>query len=147
MLVKKSLPDGYERVKAKMPALVTVSNEVGELRYISRTKMLKTMKGSGAISTWSANDFGVAREALQKMGIAALSSPPDMGRNCQLMEGSVEDQAGKLAEIFMSLDRWKLAGHGFSVQVQALCQTTNYAECSMQWRKDCVHIVMLSFIY
>ena len=103
VLVKKSLPDGYERVKAKMPALVTVSNEVGELRYISRTKMLKTMKGSGAISTWGANDFGVAREALQKMGIAALSSPPDMGRNCQLMEGSVEDQAGKLAEIFMSL--------------------------------------------
>ena len=90
-------------MKAKMPALVTVSNEVGELRYISRTKMLKTMKGSGAISTWSAGDLSVAGDALRKMGIAALSSPPDMGRNCQFFEGSVEDQAEKLAEVFMSL--------------------------------------------
>ena len=103
VVVKKSLPDGYERVKAKMPALVTVSNEVGELRYISRTKMLKTMKGSGAISTWGAGDLSVAGDALRKMGIAALSSPPDMGRNCRFFEGSVEDQAGKLAEVLMSL--------------------------------------------
>ena len=33
VLVKKSVPVGYEQVRAKMPALVTVSNEVGELRY------------------------------------------------------------------------------------------------------------------
>jgi electron transfer flavoprotein beta subunit len=37
------------------------------------------------------------------MGIAALSSPPDMGRDCQFLEGSVDDQAEKLAEVFMSL--------------------------------------------
>ena len=138
VLVKKSLPDGYERVKAKMPALVTVSNEVGELRYISRTKMLKTMKGSGAISTWSADDFGVAREALRKMGIAALSSPPDMGRNCQLMEGSVDDQAQKLAEVFMSLDRCKRAQGTVSVfRFQAPARPLEFRRpCSMQWGNE-----------
>jgi electron transfer flavoprotein beta subunit len=86
-----------------MPALITVSNEVGELRYISRTKMLKMMRGSRKIPTWNADEIGVSSDALQKMGIAALSSPPDMGRDCQIFEGSVDDQAEKLAEVFMSL--------------------------------------------
>ena len=104
VVVKKSLPDGYERVKAKMPALVTVSNEVGELRYISRTKMLKTMKGSGAISTWSAGDSRRSRGSAQEDGDCGplLSSRHGKGLSV-LLEGSVEDQAGKLAEVFMSL--------------------------------------------
>ena len=103
VVVKKSIPIGYERVKAKMPALVTVSNEVGELRYISRTKMLKMMKGSRSIPSWSLGDLGVPPEALQKMGIAALSSPPDMGRDCQFIEGSPDEQAEKLAAVFQAL--------------------------------------------
>jgi len=103
VVVKKSIPIGYERVKAKMPALITVSNEVGELRYISRTKMLKMMRGARSIPSWSAEDLGVTEEALQKMGIAALSSPPDMGRDCQLIEGTPDEQAEKLAEVFKAL--------------------------------------------
>jgi len=103
VVADKSLPDGYERVKAEMPALITVSNEVGELRYISRTKMLKMMKGSSSISSWKSGDIGVTPEALHKMGIAALSSPPDMGRDCQFIEGAPNEQAGKLAEVFMAL--------------------------------------------
>jgi electron transfer flavoprotein beta subunit len=103
VLVKKSIPEGYERVKAQMPALITVSNEVGELRYISRTKMLKMMRGARSIPSWSAEDLGITREALQKMGIAALSSPPDMGRDCQIIEGSPEEQAEKLAAVFQAL--------------------------------------------
>jgi electron transfer flavoprotein beta subunit len=103
VVVKKSIPEGYERVKARMPALVTVSNEVGELRYISRTKMLKMIRGARSIPSWSAEDLGVAQEELQKMGIAALSSPPDMGRDCQFMEGTPDEQAEKLAAVFKAL--------------------------------------------
>jgi len=103
VVVKKSIPVGYERVKARMPALVTVSNEVGELRYISRTRMLKMMRGSRSIPSWSAGDLNVTPEALQKMGIAELSSPPDMGRDCRFIEGSPDDQAEELSEIFKAL--------------------------------------------
>jgi electron transfer flavoprotein beta subunit len=103
VVVQKSIPEGYERVKAQMPALVTVSNEVGELRYISRTKMLKMMRGSRSIPSWNAEEIGVSSDALQRMGIAELSSPPDMGRDCQFFEGSVDDQAEKLAEVFLAL--------------------------------------------
>ena len=37
------------------------------------------------------------------MSIATLSSPPDMGRDCQFLEGSVDEMAVKLAEVFMAL--------------------------------------------
>jgi len=103
VVVKKSVPEGYERVKAPMPALITVSNEVGELRYISRTKMLKMMRGARKIPTWNAEAIGVTAEALRKMGIVTLSSPPDMGRDCRFIEGSPEEQGEKLAEVFMAL--------------------------------------------
>ncbi|MFO7601185.1 MAG: electron transfer flavoprotein subunit beta/FixA family protein [Candidatus Desulfacyla sp.] len=103
VVVKKGVPGGYERVRAKMPALVTVSNEVGELRYISRTRMLKMIQGARSIPSWGAGEIGVNPEALQKMAITALSSPPDMGRDCQFMEGAPEEMAEKLAAVFMSL--------------------------------------------
>jgi len=103
VVVKKGIPEGYERVKAKMPALVTVSNEVGELRYISRTRMLKMIQGARSIPSWSALEIGVNPEALQKMAITALSSPPDMGRDCQFMEGAPKEMAEKLAAVFMAL--------------------------------------------
>jgi len=75
VLVKKHIPEGYEQVRARMPALVTVSNEVGELRYISRTKMLKMLRGAASIPSWNSDDFVSAKEELQKMGIVELSSP------------------------------------------------------------------------
>ena len=103
VVVKKSLPDGYERVKARMPALVTVSNEVGELRYISRTKMLKMIQGARSIPSWSAGDLGVDQGHLRKMAIATLSSPPDMGRSCRFMKGPIEKQAEELAAVFKAL--------------------------------------------
>jgi electron transfer flavoprotein beta subunit len=103
VVVKKTIPEGYERVRAGMPALVTVSNEVGELRYISRTKMLKMLRGAGSIPSWSGEDFISAREGLRQMGIVELSSPPDMGRDCQIIEGTLDEQAEKLAAVFKAL--------------------------------------------
>ncbi len=103
VVVHKSIPEGYEKVKAKMPALITVSNEVGELRYISRTKMLKMMRGARSIPTWNADEMGTKVESLTKMGIVSLSSPPDMGRDCRFFEGSPDEKAEKLAAVFMGL--------------------------------------------
>jgi len=103
VVVKKSIPQGYERVRARMPALITVSNEVGELRYISRTKMMKMLRGAGSIPSWSAQDLDLSEGVLRKMEIVELSSPPDMRRDCQFLEGTPDEQAEKLAEVFKAL--------------------------------------------
>ena len=104
VLVKKNIPGGYEQVRAKMPALVTVSNEVGELRYISRSRMMKLLRARVAIPSWSCEDFVSAHERLQKMEILELSSPPDMRRNCEFIDGMTpEEKADKLAAVFRAL--------------------------------------------
>jgi len=104
LLVSKNIPGGYERVTAEMPALVTVSNEVGELRYISRTKILTMLRGAGSIPSWNAEALGIAHEALNKMGIVELSSPPDMGRDCEFLDGATPaEKAEKLAAVFKAL--------------------------------------------
>jgi electron transfer flavoprotein beta subunit len=104
VLVKKNMPGGYEQVRAKMPALVTVSNEVGELRYISRTKMMKMLKKVRSIPSWSSEDFVSASEGLKKLEIIELSSPPDMSRDCEFLDGATPDEiADKLAAVFKTL--------------------------------------------
>ena len=102
VIVKKTTPEGYERVKATLPALITVSNEVGELRYISRTRMLKMMRG-GNIPSWDADEIGIASDAIETMKIVSLATPPDMTRDCQYLEGAPDEQAAALAEVFLSL--------------------------------------------
>jgi electron transfer flavoprotein beta subunit len=103
VLAKKIVLGGYEEVKAKMPALVTASNEVGELRYISKTRMLAMLRGAAPVPTWKSGDFVSAGEKLQKMNIVELSSPPDMRRDCEILKGSTPDEkAEKLAAIFKS---------------------------------------------
>lgn len=100
VLVKKNISGGYELVRAKMPALVTVSNEVGELRYISRTKMMKMLRKARSIPSWSCEDFVLTHEELKKMEIIELSSPPDMSRNCEFLDGATPDEiADKLAAV------------------------------------------------
>jgi electron transfer flavoprotein beta subunit len=104
VLVKKNIPGGYEQVKAAMPALVTVSNEVGELRYISRTKMMKMLRSRASIPTWSAEDFVSSPEGLSPMEIVELSSPPDMSRDCTFLDGATPDEkAAQLADVFKAL--------------------------------------------
>ncbi len=104
VLVKKNIPGGYEQVKAAMPALVTVSNEIGELRYISRSRMMKMLRARASIPLWSSEDFISAREGLQKMEILELSSPPDMRRDCEFIDGTtLEEKANKLAAVFKAL--------------------------------------------
>ena len=52
VVVEKIVPVGYEVVEAGLPALVTVSNEVGELRYVARTKMMALLKRPMTIPKW-----------------------------------------------------------------------------------------------
>ena len=53
--------------------------------------------------SWESEDFVSAPEALQRMGIVELSSPPDMRRDCEWIEGTPEEKAEKLAAVFRSL--------------------------------------------
>jgi electron transfer flavoprotein beta subunit len=103
-VVEKLGPVGYEVVEAGLPALVTVSNEVGELRYVARSKMLMLLKRPMPIPKWGMKELGISAETLKGVQLAELCPPPDMRRECVIIEGaSPEEKAGKLATVFKEL--------------------------------------------
>jgi electron transfer flavoprotein beta subunit len=66
--------------------------------------MMKMLKSRVSIPSWAAGDFISSPEGLAQMEIAALSSPPDMTRDCTFLEGATPDEkAGQLADVFKSL--------------------------------------------
>ena len=102
--VEKTVPVGYEVVEAGLPALVTVSNEVGELRYVSRTKMMALLKRPAPIPKWGVQELGADAAKLAPIQLLELAPPPDMGRACVIIEGaSVQEKAEKLAAVFMEI--------------------------------------------
>jgi electron transfer flavoprotein beta subunit len=104
VLVEKTIPVGYEVVEAGLPALVTVSNEVGELRYVARSKMLALLRRPMPIPKWNMRDLATDGETLKKLQLLELSAPPDMRRECIFIEGtSPEEKADKLAAVFKAL--------------------------------------------
>jgi electron transfer flavoprotein beta subunit len=93
VVVEKIMPDGYELVRAGMPSLVTLSNEVGELRFASLKNTL--MSKRQPIDLWRAEDLDIDPERLQKMALAALSPPPDVRRPCHFTEGDSPEEIGE----------------------------------------------------
>jgi len=96
VIVKKLIAGGYELVETEMPVLITVSNEVGELRYPSLKKIIEARKQP--IEVWNAENLEIAPEKLKKIEMMELSPPPDMKRECHFIEGdSPEEKGGNLA--------------------------------------------------
>jgi electron transfer flavoprotein beta subunit len=93
--VETMLPDGYEVVEATLPLLITVSHEVGDLRYPS----LMAIKKAKTLPTEALKpaDLDVEPASLALNEITELT-PPNRERRCRLVEGeSPEDAGAKLA--------------------------------------------------
>lgn len=104
VVVEKLVPVGYEVVEAGLPALVTVSNEVGELRYVARTKMMALLRRPMPIPKWGTKHLDLSAEALHSVQLIELLPPPDMRRECIFLEGaSPDEKAGNLAAVFKDL--------------------------------------------
>jgi electron transfer flavoprotein beta subunit len=94
VLVDRVLPDGSERVRTPLPALVMVSNEIGTLRY--PTILDRRDAAKKPVTVWSVNDIGfVPVRALTIL--KKLSMPKSQERQCKIIAGeSLEAAAKKL---------------------------------------------------
>ena len=95
--VERVLPDAFETVEASLPAVVTVSNELGEPRYPKLPQIMAA--GKKQVTTWSAADLGLDAGALgQKLTLEALYVPV-VDTKVEIMEGDTpEEQAMALAK-------------------------------------------------
>ena len=89
--VKRLVSDGYEVVEVPLPALITVSNELGELRSVSIPEMIAAQKKP--ITVWNAESLGIQRPQPRKTNLLKLFIPEKEGI-CEFVEGETGEETG-----------------------------------------------------
>jgi len=93
--VERVVSDGCEIIEVPLPALVTVSNEIGELRAATVKAIMEARKKP--VTTWNAGDLEVEPAQLKKTNLLKLYQPTHEGE-CEIIEAASEEEAGiKLA--------------------------------------------------
>jgi electron transfer flavoprotein beta subunit len=98
--VERVLMDGFETVEAPLPAVVTVSNELGEPRYPKLQQIMQAAKKQ--VTIWSAADLGLDTSQLGPEGRKLLLEKlyiPVSSTHCEFIEGDTpEEKAQNLAK-------------------------------------------------
>ncbi len=96
VVVERVRTDGSEIVEAPLPALVTVSNELGEPRYPTLRGIMQAGRKSPTV--WTAADIGADPAKLGANGrVVSLSKLfiPEVEGECELIEGENDADAGR----------------------------------------------------
>lgn len=92
--VERIIPDGYEVVEAALPALVTVSNELGQPRYPTLRGIMAATRKKPTI--WSRADLELEEsEAEERISLRDLFIPVS-DQECEIIEGENPADAGRL---------------------------------------------------
>lgn len=95
--VERVVDDGIEKVETSTPCLVTVSNDLGELRQITLPGINKAKKKP--VTEWRAADVGIAEAIDPRCELVDLYIPT-RDTVCEIIEAeSSEEAARKLADI------------------------------------------------
>ena len=85
--------DGYEVIETPMPALVTASNEVGELRSATVMALLEARKK--AVTIWNAQELELDSSLPRERASMLKLFIPVREINCEIVSGEDPRQAGK----------------------------------------------------
>ena len=101
--VERIIPDGYEVVEAALPALVTVSNELGQPRYPTLRGIMAATRKQPTV--WTAADLDLddslasARVTLRELFV------PVSERECEFIEGEDPADSGRLLALKLREDK------------------------------------------
>lgn len=91
--IEKVLPDGYEVIRANLPAIVTVSNELGEPRYATLRGIMSAGRKSPSIYT--AEDLKIKPADLSpKLTIQEISIT-NSDKKCEILSGDDDFEIGR----------------------------------------------------
>jgi len=95
--VERVTPDGYDVIEVSLPALITVSNELGEARYPT-IKGIMTAKQTEPI-VWKPADIGIdpsqTGAAGRRTKLLKLFQPVKEGK-CEIVEAESPEEAGAI---------------------------------------------------
>ena len=91
--VERVLPDGYEVVEADLPAVVTVSNELGNARYPNMRGIMAARRVQP--TEWTAADLGIdPRQAARAFELVSLAKP-SRSVETEMVTGDDDADAGR----------------------------------------------------
>ena len=93
LIVQRTLSNGYEIVESSLPALVTVTNELGDPRY---PNLKGIMAASRKIPTiWNSKDLDLDLETLiPKLKLIDLKIPIT-DKQCEIIQGDDDEETGR----------------------------------------------------
>jgi len=93
VVVERLLSDGHEVAEAPLPALISVSNELGEARYPNLRNIMAASRKQPTI--WTSADLGLEASGLSpKLELTDLFVPAQE-KKLELIEGEDEADAGR----------------------------------------------------
>jgi len=90
--VERMVSDGYEVIEISIPALITASSEIGDLRSPNMKAVIEAQKKS--FTTWTAQDLGVDPSQLKHTNLLQLFIPVHEV-NTEIVEGESPEEAGE----------------------------------------------------
>ncbi len=97
VVAERTLEDAYETVKAKMPALITVTREINQPRIPSLMMIMKASKKE--IGTWTATDLNIQKEKIDaKIEVIEVLAPKTERKKIMITGENKEEIAAKLAK-------------------------------------------------
>jgi len=93
VVVERLIPNGYETVRTKLPAVVVASNEVGEMRYPTMIQRRQAKKKP--VTAWGASDIGLDGAPENRLVLKRLFAPEMRKGQCHLIDGETPDEAGR----------------------------------------------------
>ena len=93
VIVERIVPEGYEVIEAPLPALVTVSNELGQPRYPTLRGIMAATRKRPTI--WSVQDLELdLSQTVPRLSLVDLYVPVSES-TCEFIEGKNEEEAGR----------------------------------------------------
>lgn len=96
--VKRALEDGYEKLRVKLPCVLTAIKELNTPRYMSVPGILREAKAE--IPVWSADDIGVDRSVVglkaSPTNVFRSFTPKPKGKGVSVEGDTPKEQAGNL---------------------------------------------------
>ena len=93
LVCERVVPGGYEVVSAQLPAVVTVSNELGAPRYPTLRNIMAAARKQP--TTWSLADVGFSTGDLTAKLTMLDLFIPESESQCEFIEGEDEEDAGR----------------------------------------------------
>ena len=93
VVCERVIPSGYEVISAPLPAVVTVSNELGTPRYPTLRNIMAAARKQP--TTWSLADLGLSADDLASKVTMLDLFIPESQSQCEFIEGEDEEDAGR----------------------------------------------------